>query len=81
MDSILSLFKQLFNNYNSGSIPIVYQKTSTTNYIEVVIDMIGAGTTNRWGSFTLLGGTDNIQTPTALEIVSYSFTATTAQVY
>ena len=72
---------QLFNNYNSGSIPIVYQKTSTTNYIEVVIDMIGAGTTNRWGSFTLLGGTDNIQTPTALEIVSYSFTATTAQVY
>ena len=65
-------------NYNNGSIPIIYQNGG---YIEVVVDTIQTGTTNRWGSITFLGGTDTIATVQALEIMTWSWTSTTSRVY
>ena len=38
-------------NFNNGSIPIIHQNAS---YIEVVVDTVGTGTTNRWGSISFI---------------------------
>jgi hypothetical protein len=65
-------------NFNNGSISIIYQNN---NFIEVVVDTISTGTTNRWGSISFLGGTDNLTTIQPLEIVAYSWTSTTTRVY
>ena len=65
-------------NYNNGSIPIIHQNG---NYIEVVVDTVGTGTSNRWGNITFLGGTDNLTTIQPLEIMTYSWTSTTTRVY
>lgn len=64
--------------YFSGQMATIQQNN---NYAELVIDTIGTGTTNRWGSITLLGGTDNITTIQPLNIVAYSWTSTTTRVY
>ena len=65
-------------NFNNGSIPIIHQNAG---YIEVVVDTVGTGTTNRWGSITFLGGTDTIATVQPLEIMTWSWTSTTTRVY
>jgi hypothetical protein len=64
--------------YQNGSIVAQYQNAG---YLEVVVDTIGTGTTNRWGSITFLGGTDAITTVQALEIMTYSWTNSTSRVY
>jgi hypothetical protein len=65
-------------NYNNGSIPIIHQNGG---YIEVVVDTIQSGTTNRWGSISFIGGTDTIATVQPLEIMTWSWTSTTTRVY
>lgn len=62
----------------NGSIVAQYQNNG---YLEVVVDTIGTGTTNRWGSITFLGGSDTITTVQPLEIMTYSWTSTTTRVY
>ena len=65
-------------NFNNGSIPIIHQNAG---YIEVVVDTVGTGTTNRWGSISFIGGTDTIATVQPLEIMTWSWTSTTTRVY
>jgi hypothetical protein len=65
-------------NYNNGSIPIIHQNGG---YIEVVVDTIQSGTTNRWGSISFIGGTDTIATVQPLEIMTWSWTSATTRVY
>ena len=65
-------------NFNNGSISIIHQNG---NNIEVVVDTVSTATTNRWGSISFMGGTDNLTTIQPLEIMAYSWTATTTRVY
>ena len=62
----------------NGSIVAMYQNNG---YLEIVVDTVGTGTTNRWGSITFLGGSDAITTVQPLEIMAYSWTSTTTRVY
>jgi len=63
----------------SGSIAAMYQNNG---YLEIVVSFGGIGSTsNRWGSITFFGGTDNITTVQPLEIMTYSWTSTTDRVY
>jgi hypothetical protein len=63
----------------SGSIVTQYQLTNGT--LEIVIDTVSTGTTNRWGSIVLRGGTDTITASQILDVIQYSKTSTTTKVY
>ena len=67
--------QQVFAN---GNIVTQYQNNG---FLEIVVDTINTSTTNRWGSITFLGGTDTIASVQPLEIMAYSWTASTARVY
>ncbi len=62
----------------NGAISTQYQ---TASGIELVIDTASTGTSNRWGSVTIRGGTDTISANTPLEIIQYSYTSATTKVY
>ena len=64
--------------HQNGSIVAQYQNNG---FLEIVVDAINGATTNRWGSMTFFGGTDNITTVQPLEITAYSWTSTTTRVY
>jgi hypothetical protein len=64
--------------FQNGFIVAQYQNSS---YLEIVVDTANTGTSNRWGSISFMGGTDNITTIQPLEIMAYSWTATTTRVY
>jgi hypothetical protein len=64
--------------FQNGSIVAQYQNS---NYLEIVVDTISTATTNRWGSISFMGGTDGLATIQPLEIMAYSWTATTTRVY
>jgi hypothetical protein len=66
-------------NAINGSIVAQYQNGSY--YLEIVVDTVNSGTTNRFGSQVFRGGIDPINTPHSLSIIQYSYTASTAQVY
>ena len=77
--------------YNTGNQTAVYsgvisddivaQYQLTNNTLEIVIDTGGTGTTNRWGSVVLRGGTDTITPSQILDVIQYSKTSTTTKVY
>ena len=64
--------------FANGNIVTQYQNNG---FLEVVVDTLNNSTTNRWGSITFLGGTDAIATVQPLEIMAYSWTASTTRVY
>jgi hypothetical protein len=64
--------------FANGNIVTQYQNNG---FLEIVVDTINASTTNRWGSITFLGGTDTIASVIPLEIMAYSWTASTTMVY
>ena len=61
-----------------GDIVAQYQ---TAAGIELVIDTGATGTSNRWGSIVLRGGTDTISPNCPIEIIQYSYTSTTTRIY
>ena len=65
-------------SYQNGSIVAQHQNS---NYLEIVVDTVSTATTNRWGSISFMGGTDNLTTIQPLEIIAYSWTSTTTRVY
>lgn len=69
----------VYQDIVSGSIVQIWQNTS--GYLEVVVDTGSTATGNRWGSCVFRGGTDTIRISDPLEIIQYSWTATTAKVY
>jgi hypothetical protein len=64
--------------FQTGSIVAQYQNNG---YLEIVVDTVGTGTSNRWGSITFFGGTDMITTVQPLQIMTWSWTSTTTRVY
>jgi hypothetical protein len=64
--------------FANGNIVTQYQNNG---FLEIVVDTINTSTTNRWGSITFLGGTDTIASVIPLEIMAYSWTASTTMVY
>lgn len=68
----------LTSGYINGSIVAQYQNNG---FLEIVVDMVSTSTSNRWGSITFIGGTDNITTLQPIEIAAYSFTSTLTAVY
>jgi roadblock/LC7 domain-containing protein len=56
---------------------IVAMHTNQNNpRIEVVIDTGNTGTSNRWGSYSLVGGTDHITAYIGIEVVQYTTSST-----
>jgi len=68
----------IYNSQLTGNIVAQYKNN---NYVEIVVDMISTDTGNRWGSFVVKGGTDNITAYQPLTIIAYSFTSSTSRVY
>jgi hypothetical protein len=64
--------------FQNGNIIAQYQNNG---FLEVVVDTLNNSTTNRWGSITFLGGMDAITNVQPLEIMTYSWTASTTRVY
>jgi hypothetical protein len=69
----------VYSGVVSGSIVAQYQLTNDT--LEIVIDTVSGGTSNRWGSIVLRGGTDTITASQILDVIQYSKTSTTTKVY
>jgi hypothetical protein len=58
----------------SGNIVAMFSNQNNA-MIEIVIDTGNTGTGNRWGSYSLRGGTDRITSYDPLEIVQYTTSA------
>tara|TARA_B110000211_G_C13837870_1_gene446534 strand:- start:323 stop:745 length:423 start_codon:yes stop_codon:yes gene_type:complete len=58
----------------SGNIVAMFSNQNNP-MIEIVIDTGNTGTGNRWGSYSLRGGTDRITSYDPLEIVQYTTSA------
>jgi hypothetical protein len=49
--------------------------------IEVIFDTGGTGSSNRWGSYVFRGGTDTITSSQPIELVQYTWSSSTSQVF
>mgnify|MGYP007043761221 CR=1 FL=1 len=74
-------FDSRFNTKKETLLKHKKPKYKNNNYVEIVVDMISTSTGNRWGSFVVKGGTDNITAYQPLTIIAYSFTSSTSRVY
>ena len=71
----------VYSRSKTGDIVEVYQKMDGVSKVEIVYDTGNTGTSNRWGSAVIRGGTDTITSSTPIKIVQHSYTSTTAQVW
>jgi hypothetical protein len=62
----------LYDGRYSGSVVGGYCNSSN-NYAEIVIDTLATGTGNRWGSISVYGGQDKINTYHHTEIVQVAY--------
>jgi hypothetical protein len=77
--------------YYYGSGPGIYASTYVSDFktgyqlgssrIEVVFDTGGSNVTNRWGSYVFRGGTDTITASNPIELVQYTWSSGTGQVF
>ena len=71
---------QAYSRAISGHLVEIWQNNAR-NQLELVVDLRSGGTSNRWGSMVLRGGTDTINTSQPMSVVQYSFTSSTSRVY
>jgi hypothetical protein len=77
--------------YYYGSGPGIYASAYVSDFktgyqlgssrIEVVFDTGGSNVTNRWGSYVFRGGTDTITASNPIELVQYTWSSGTGQVF